>query len=207
MFGLFVNLKDRLAVVVGGGPVGRRKAQALLAAGARVRVVCLEPRPPDAGDERLEWLQESYESRHLAEAVLVFAAAPSEVNAQVVAAARAQGVWVCDATDPDNGDFVTPATVRRGNVVVAVTTGVPALTRALRERLEEFVDPEYEQWAAILAELRPRVLAEVPADHQAALWRELTGGEWLARLREAGTVAVRAEMEARLRSSAPSGCS
>jgi precorrin-2 dehydrogenase/sirohydrochlorin ferrochelatase len=199
MFGLFVNLKGRLAVIVGGGPVGRRKAQALLAAGARVRVVCLEPRPHDAGDERLEWLEEPYESRHLAEAALVFAAAPSEVNAQVVAAARAQGVWVCDATDPDNGDFVTPATVRRGNVVVAVTTGVPALTRALRERLEDFVDPQYEQWAAILADLRPHLLAEVPAERQAALWRELTSMAWLARLRDTDAATVRAEMEAERR--------
>ena len=53
MYPLFLDLTGRLAVVVGAGPVGRRKVAGLLAAGARVRVVCLEE-----GSVEGEWLRE-----------------------------------------------------------------------------------------------------------------------------------------------------
>lgn len=195
MFGLFLKMRGRLAVVVGGGAVGRRRAQALLAAGAAVRLVCLEGRPEAAA---IEWLTQAYEPRHLEGASLVFAAATREVNAQVVADARALGVWACDAAEPDHGDFVTPATVSRGDVVVAVSTGVPALTRRLRQRLEGEIGQEYAAWAALLAGLRPRILAEVPEQRREALWQALTDDGWLSRLRQ-GDAAVAAEMEEAVR--------
>src|SRR3954469_2797523 len=139
-------MHGRLAVVVGGGSVGRRKMQLLRSAGATVRVVCLEARPD--GVEGVEWLTEAYESRHLDGVSLAFAAATREVNARVVADAKGRGVWVCDAVAPEHGDFVTPALVRRGDVTVAVSTGVPALTKHLRQRIESEIGPEYATWAA-----------------------------------------------------------
>src|SRR5205823_200648 len=90
---LFLNLRDRLAVVIGGGPVGRRKAAALLQGSARVRLVCLEPRPPEEDTSHLEWLTQSYHADHLAGAALVFAAATPEVNRRVAADGRARGLW------------------------------------------------------------------------------------------------------------------
>src|SRR5947199_2969126 len=77
------------AVVVGGGPVGRRKARTLLAAGAAVRVVALEPQPPDVQHEsRLEWLTEPYRPDHLDGVRLVYTAAPGEVSEAVHRDAR-----------------------------------------------------------------------------------------------------------------------
>src|SRR5207245_8816195 len=74
MFPLFLDMTNRLALVVGGGTVGRRKAGALLQAGARVRLVCLESRPADQDNSRLEWLQEPYYLEHLQGICLVCAA-------------------------------------------------------------------------------------------------------------------------------------
>lgn len=203
MFPLFLDMTDRLAVVVGGGAVGRRKAAAALAAGARVRLVCLEPRPPDETHPSLAWITEPYAAAHLGGAALVFAAGPAELNAGVVADARARGVWVNSASDPGASDFLVPSTVRRGDFVVAVGTGgaAPALARTVRRRLEEQFDDAFGHWVALLAELRPVVLAGVPdANRRRALFERWCQPEWLDRLRREGVDAVREAMRAQIHS-------
>jgi precorrin-2 dehydrogenase/sirohydrochlorin ferrochelatase len=196
MLPLVLNLTGRLGVVVGGGPVGQRKADALLGAGAAVRLVCLEPAAP-ALAARLDWRTEAYRPDHLDGAALVFAAATPEVNRRVVADARARGVWVNSATDPESSDLFLPATVRRGDFVIAVSTGggSPALAAEVRRRLEELFDATFGEWVALLAELRPTILACVADDaRRRDLFVRLSGWEWLERLRRDGPDVVRKAM-------------
>jgi siroheme synthase-like protein len=147
MFPIFLDLRDRLAVVVGGGPVGRRKAAALLAADARVRLLALEPPPAELAHNLLEWRTEPYRSDRLLGAALAFACGPADLNRQVVADARALGVWCNSADPPDLGDFFLPATVRRGDFVLAVGTGgaAPSLAKKIRVRLERSFDESFGQ--------------------------------------------------------------
>jgi precorrin-2 dehydrogenase/sirohydrochlorin ferrochelatase len=199
MFPLFLNLTDRLCLVVGGGSVARRKAAALLIAGARVCHVCLEPRPPEETSSALEWRIEHYRIEHLDGVSLAFAAATAAVNRAVVADCRARRIWVNSATDPDAGDFFLPAVVRRGEFVLAVGTGgaAPALAGEVRRRLEAQFDDAFGVWTALLAELRPRVLEQVAdRDQRRAVFARLASWEWLERLRQGGPDVVRAAMRA-----------
>jgi precorrin-2 dehydrogenase/sirohydrochlorin ferrochelatase len=193
MFPVMLDLTGRLAVVVGGGTVGRRKVAALRAAGARVRVVCLEERPPD--EPAVEWIRERYQAVHLDGAAIVFAAAPAEVNREVVRDARSRGIWAMDAAEPTAGDFHTPAVLRRGGLVVAVSTSgaSPLLAARIRDRLDATLEPEVAAWVALLAELRPEVLALEPGRRR-AVFERLCEDAWLERLRGEGVDAVRAAM-------------
>jgi precorrin-2 dehydrogenase/sirohydrochlorin ferrochelatase len=207
MYPLILNLQNRLAVVVGGGAVGRRKAVTLLDSGARVRLVCLEARPPGE-PAALEWRTEPYHAGHLEGASLVFAAAPPEINRQVVADARQRGLWVNAAHDPTLGDFLVPATVRRGDFLLAVSTGgaAPGLAQAVRAQLEAQFDDAFGHWAALLAELRPDILAGVAdVPQRRVLFARLCRGEWLDRLRCEGVEKVRQAMRAEVQGLVGSG--
>lgn len=208
MFPIFLDLRDRLCVVVGGGPVGRRKAGALLAGGGRVRLVCLEPPSPELRSERLEWLTESYRTDHLHGALLAFAAATAEVNRQVVADAAERRI-LCNVADaPTTGDFFVPSVVRRGDFVLAVGTGgaAPGLARKVRRQLERTFDATWGDWIALLHEMRDIVSQTIrdPARRQQA-HAELTRRHWLRRLRHEDAESVRRAMHEAVRALAEDG--
>jgi precorrin-2 dehydrogenase/sirohydrochlorin ferrochelatase len=201
MLPLFLDLTDHLSVVVGGGPVARRKASAVLAAGGCVRLICLEPRPTEMTDPRLDWRTGAYTPNHLDGASLVFAAASPEVNARVIADAQAHGVWVNAASDPEQGDFFLPATVRRGAFVLAISSGgaAPALTQAVRARLETEFDEAFGLWVSLLAELRPLVMERVAnAERRRSLLTKFCQWDWLERLRHEDVDVVRSAMRAEI---------
>jgi precorrin-2 dehydrogenase/sirohydrochlorin ferrochelatase len=199
MLPLFLDVTDRPCLVVGGGPVGRRKAAALLDAGAHVRLVCLEPRPTELTAAALEWLDQPYRPDHLDGVCLAIAAATPEVNRQVVSDARARGLWVNAATEPHQGDVHLPAVLRRGGLTVAVGTDghAPGLARTVRSLLAEVLDDTFDAWLELVKELRRRVLDEVAdAGRRAAVLEHFCCRRWLERLRTEGAAAVRAAMHA-----------
>jgi len=155
--------------VVGGGPVAARKVRALLDAGARVTVVAprispdvealaeVRAAPATAGRTLVALRRRRFLPSDLDDQFLVITATddPSATRA-VVDQARARGVLVNAADDPERCDFILPAVVQRGAVQVAVTTGgqSPALARHLRDKLDDEIPGEYEPLAQILASIR-----------------------------------------------------
>jgi len=180
-FPLSLPLRGRLCLLVGGGEVAERKLRTLLPFGPRLRVVAPEIRAsleemavgypasadgreaePVPGDGcRLELVRREYRTEDLEGVFLAFAAATPEVNARVAADCRRKGILVNVADDPESSDFFLPSHLRRGLLVVAVSTSgaSPALARRIRERLEPLFPPAYGPWTERLALARRRVLA------------------------------------------------
>jgi len=196
---MVLDLGGRRAVVVGGGGVALRKARALADAGASVRVVSPRFRPDFETDPRLERAAEPYDARHVAGAFVVVAATDDEaVNARVSADARAAGALVNVVDRPALCDFIVPAQVTRGPLVIAISTGgaAPSLARRLRERLQREVGPEYETLLTVLAEVRERLKqADLPAPERQRLFERLTEADLVAAARR-GPEALRSAVEA-----------
>ena len=197
MFPLYVDLSGQLCVVIGGGPVGRRKAEKLSNHGAVVRIVSLHEAPPDWTCPHIDWKVEAYQRHHLFDARLVVAAANPEVNHQVVEDAKAFGVWVNAAEDPSQGDCLFPSTAKHGGINIAVSTGgrAPGVARQVATLLREHVDDAMADWLALVAEVRDWLLAKnVAEDRRREILRDLSQPSWLERIRDKGVAVVRNEV-------------
>ncbi len=157
---VFLEMKDRPCIVVGGGTVAERKVEGLLASGARVTVVSPDLTPALAvlrDEGRLEHVGRAYEEGDLeGYDMAVVATDDGAINADVAREARRRRVWVNAVDDPPNCDFILPSVIRRGDVVIAASTGgaSPALARRLREELEAFLTEDYAPLAELLQDVR-----------------------------------------------------
>lgn len=169
-------LDGRLAVVIGGGHVAERKVRTLLDAGARVRVVAEDPtRGVEARAERneIELLQRRYAPGDLAGAAAVVAATDDEeVNKAIYAEATENGIPVNVVDNVALCTFIAPSIVRRGDLVVAISTGgnAPALAVRIRERLEREFGEEYAAFLTLMGELRETVQVPGDQDERAKAW-------------------------------------
>ncbi|RMD79973.1 MAG: uroporphyrinogen-III C-methyltransferase [Gammaproteobacteria bacterium] len=160
---VFLDLRDRPCLVVGGGAVAARKVRLLRRAGARVRVVAPELQAELealAAQGAIEHRPRAFRPADLEGCVLAVAATGEEaVNRRVAEEARARGLPVNVVDRPELCSFVFPAIVDRSPVVVAVSSGgrAPVLARMLRERLEALVPAGYGRLAAFAARYRRRV--------------------------------------------------
>lgn len=187
LYPVFLELSRCRVLVVGGGAVALRKVEGLVEAGGRPVVVAPETAPGlRALAERagLELRPRPYRAGDAEGFHLVFAATDRpEVNARVAREAEAAGGLASVADDAEGSAFHVPATVRRGPVVAALSTGgaSPLLARRLRERVEAVVTPGVGRAADRLTEVRAEVRARWPEDEarRRAFWFELITPEFL----------------------------
>ena len=186
-----VRLEERRCVVVGGGDVAQRKVESLLDAGAR-QVVVISPRLGDGLTElrrrgRIQHIARGYRPGDLEGAFVVIATTDDPaVNRAVSQEAEANGILVNVADDPDHCNFIVPSTLRRGDLVIGLSTGAqsPALAASLRRQLEQAFGSEYAAFLELAGDLRRRVARELPASARARFWYDLAGSQALALLRD-----------------------
>ncbi len=163
---LFVDISGRKCLVVGGGRVAERKVSRLWAAGATVEVIAkmLTPLLGEMSREaKIVHINAEYDRTLLSGAFLVIGATnDGAVNRRIGRDAREVGVLVNVVDDPEQGDFIVPSLLERGDLSIAVSTAgrSPALAKKIRKELESLYGTEYSVLLRILGDLRGRLIAE-----------------------------------------------
>lgn len=175
---VMLEVRGRRCVVIGGGVIGEGKVQGLVAAGAHVTVVDGRFTPgllELAGRGSVTLVRRNYLPGDLAGAFVAIAATDDgATNSQIYAEAEAEGVLFNAVDDSRYCHFAVPSIVRRGNLLMTLSTGgkSPALAKRLRSRLSREFGEEYGTLVDLLAEVREAALPErtVGFDEWAARW-------------------------------------
>ncbi|MGL6290522.1 MAG: siroheme synthase CysG [Silanimonas sp.] len=168
LFPAFLDLAGRRVLVVGGGAVARRKAEALLESGADVVVGAPRLVPELAravAEGRLAHRAGPFHPGWLDGAWLVIAATDEpEVNAAVAREAEARRIWANVVDDAPRCSFQVPARIERGPLQVAISSRgeAPMVARWLREKLETELDPSLGALAEWLGSKREALRARFP---------------------------------------------
>jgi uroporphyrin-III C-methyltransferase/precorrin-2 dehydrogenase/sirohydrochlorin ferrochelatase len=181
---VFYNISGKTCLVVGGGTIAVRKAELLLKAQGRVRVVApeIDPRLLDmAATDTLEIEQRGFIADDLEDVVCAIAATnDEELNRQISNLAEARKIPVNVVDNPDLCSFIMPSIIDRGPVQIAISTGgvSPVLARMLRSRLEGLIPGAYGDLARLAGEFRDAVkqaLADV--DSRRRFWESILEGQ------------------------------
>lgn len=163
-FPINLNISTRKCTVVGGGKVAARKTRGLLECGGTIRVISPElttELKQLAADQHITWLQREYQPGDLAGSFLVIAATDdTRVQKEVFREAEENGQLVNVADVPELCNFILPASVKRNDLTISVSTAgkSPALASKIRQDLESIIGPEHGVLADIMGLLRQEVL-------------------------------------------------
>ena len=195
-----LDLKGKRCLVVGAGEVALRKARVLVEAGAEVTVVAPEVHPKmRAYAPPVTLIERAWRDTDLHGAFLVVVATNDAVTNRGVARDAADLGCLVNVVDcPALSNFIVPATLRRGELTLSISTGgaSPALARRLREKLEKEFGEEYAALVNVVGEVRKLVMARVTDDaRRAEILHGLAEERWLDVLRERGREALLDEMK------------
>ncbi|HET6160998.1 MAG TPA: NAD(P)-dependent oxidoreductase [Dongiaceae bacterium] len=180
---IFIGMRGRTALLIGGGEAALAKLNLLRRAGARVRLVAQGDDgigEAAAGDRMVVRITEPLAAHHFKDAVLAIDASGDEaVNRVSTSLARAAGVPINVVDRPSLCDFILPAILDRSPIVVAISTGgaAPAVARLIRQKLEAAIPAGFGRVAALAARVRRRVSERLssPAE-RAGFWESLFDG-------------------------------
>jgi len=202
---VFLQLRDRPVLVVGGGRVAARKVELLRRTGAKITVVA-----PELADElrelatkgELEYVNTVFSPVHVTgTAAVVAATGVPEVNAAVSAAAREQNIPVNAVDDPAASTFIFPAIVDRSPILIAISSGgqAPVLARRIREQMEALLPARLGALARFMGERRKAVKRALRTAARRSFWERIVGGVVGARVFAGDEVTAGKDFERELR--------
>lgn len=168
LYPVFIDLRRKPCLVIGGGPVAERKVKNLLDVEALVRVVSpglTSPLYDLFKQNRFQWMNRDYCTEDLSGAFLTFICTDnSRLNREITEECRQAGILANVVDDPANCGFLVPSVIRRDSLIVAISTQgkSPLFSRLLREELEELIPEDYGQLVEALGRMRAYIKAIIP---------------------------------------------
>lgn len=166
LFPVFLQLHTLNTLVVGGGPVGLEKLQALLfnSPSARIQVIAEEFTEETAHflaeHPAIGWEQRSFEEKDLASRDLVILATNNaELNQRIRNFARARHLLINVADKPELCDFYLGSVVRKGNLKVAISTNgkSPTMAKRLKEFFQDLLPEEIDETLELMKTYRDQL--------------------------------------------------
>jgi precorrin-2 dehydrogenase / sirohydrochlorin ferrochelatase len=188
---LYIDLKDRECLVIGGGTVAERKVKVMLSYKARVHVVS-----PELNDillnlfktKAINYRADIYRPAYLKGIFLVICATGSEeVNRQAAEDCIARGILVNSVSEPENCTFFLPAIHKNGPLTIAVSTAgsSPTLACRIRDQISAAYGLHYGAYVTLLKITRPKIMARIKDQNKRrALFAYLAGEEFFAVFKE-----------------------
>jgi len=195
---VFLDLRGRQVLVVGAGPVAERKVESLLAVGAAITVVA-----PDltatledlVNSNKIQLRRRRFQESDLEGMFLVISATNVPVvQDQIAATARARNIPINTVDQPALCDFIVPAVLRKGDVVLALSTSgkSPVLAAALRAKLDTVITDNVARAAQVLGEVRSEVHARVSdADRRKKVFEDIVASgilDWIGECDDAAAL-------------------
>ncbi|WP_258187132.1 precorrin-2 dehydrogenase/sirohydrochlorin ferrochelatase family protein [Candidatus Hakubella thermalkaliphila] len=179
-----LNITHKSCLVIGGGKVAQRKVEGLVESQASVTVISPSTtRALDtlAAQGLIRTIRREYRQGDLEGAFLVISATDDEeINQAVFAEASEKGILVNVVDQPELCNFIVPSVVRRGDLVISISTSgkCPALAKRVRKQIEKQYGPEYQEYLLLLSQAREKIKAryEMEQERGKALERVMDSG-------------------------------
>jgi len=208
---VFLDLKGKSCLVVGGGAVAERKIRSLLAAGAKV--ICLSTaftpviselaRKKKITIRKIKIAKPGAFKTPLRNIFLVIAAtSSSQVNTAIFKACRSRNVLVNAVDDARHCDFIAPAVVTRGLLSIAVSTGgaSPLLAKKIRKRIGKLLGPEYGRFLRFMSRHRQKIYRAVnDPEKRKKVFEKLTGMKFINLFKRARPEIIKKKFKAVLK--------
>ncbi len=161
---VFLDMKDRKVLVVGGGFVALQKIKTLLDSGAIVKVITKELIAEDikALPVSLE-IREYNENDMIGVSIVIAATNSHEVNTKIFEHSKKYNVLLNAVDDKDNCDFILGAIVNKGDITVTISTAgkSPIVAKKIRDKVNEMLNINYENLLEVYGNFRARAYQEL----------------------------------------------
>jgi precorrin-2 dehydrogenase/sirohydrochlorin ferrochelatase len=163
---IFLDLKGKEILVVGGGQVAERKIKALLDCGAEIKIVSskiTDSLNKVVEDYGLRYFKEEFRENYLEGVFLVIAATDDrDLNHKISKIAKKKGLLINAVDQPPDCNFIVPSIVKKGDLQIAISTSgkSPALAQKLRKQIDKQFGNEYKYFLVLMGCLRKEILAK-----------------------------------------------